>query len=146
MKVKFRAFVNADVLTVREKMDYALTESTRGIVAYNAESAETLAIFLAEGWTETSASVHQVILNSMVIRHGWFEEIASFMFTVAERKKLFTIVPDNHVKAIKLNGKLGFTQVARLQEAYAVGVDYLLLELKRENCPYWGQPALRKVG
>ena len=38
MNVKFRAFVPADVLTVREHMPYALTESTTGIVAYDPDT------------------------------------------------------------------------------------------------------------
>lgn len=145
MKVKFRCFVSADVLTIKSVMPYALTEATRGIVAYNADTAETLAIFVAEDWTQTAASVHQVILNSMVLRHGWFEEIAQYMFTEAGRKKLFAVVPDTHTKALRLNEKLGFTQVARLEDAVAEGIDYLVLELKRENCPFWVQPALQKV-
>lgn len=145
VKVKFRAFAPADVLTIRQKMPYAMTEVTTGIVAYNADTAETLAIFVAEDWTSNAANVHQVILNSMVLRHGWFEEIADFMFTRAGRKKMFAVVPDGHTKALSLNEKIGFTQVARLEDAVADGIDYLILELKRENCPYWVQPALQKV-
>ena len=145
MKVQFRSFVPADVLTVRKKMAYTLTESTRGIVAYDTETAETLAVFLAEGWTQNVAVVHQVILKTMVLRHGWFEEISEYMFTYAARKKLYTLVPSNHKKALSLNAKLGFKQIARLEDAISDGVDNLVLELKREDCPYWGQPALRKV-
>jgi hypothetical protein len=145
MKVRFRAFVPADVLTVREHMPYALTEATTGIVAYNPDTTETLAVFVAEDWTQTSVSVHQVIVKTMVLRHGWLQEIADFIFTKAGRKKMYAVVPDVHAKAISLNEKIGFQQVARLDDAVAEGIDYLVMELKRENCPYWVQPALQKV-
>jgi len=145
VNVHFRPFYPEDVLTVRSQMPYAMTEATRGIVAYDADTSETLAVFVAEDWTQTACSVHQVILKSMVLRHGWFEEIADYMFTRAERKKLFAVVPDVHEKALRLNEKLGFRQVARLEDAVAEGIDYIVLELKREDCPYWVQPALRKV-
>ena len=145
MKVKFRAFVPVDAVTVRTKMPYAMTEATTGIVAYEADTSETLAVFLAEDWTQTAVSVHQVILNTMVLRHRWLEEIGHYVFTQAGRKKMFAVVPDNHAKALSLNEKIGFERVARLEDAYAEGVDYIVMELKRENCPYWVPSALEQV-
>lgn len=145
MKVRFRAFTPADVASVRLKMAYALTESTRGIVAYDPDTAETLAVFIAEGWTDSSVSVHQIIFKTMVLRHGWLEEIATFIFTTAARKKMYGMVPASNHKAISLNEKIGFKQVARLEQAVDENTDYIIMELKREDCPYWKQPALRKV-
>lgn len=145
MKVDFRPFAPVDVHTVRQKMPYSLNESTRGIVAYDPDTTETLAIFLAEDWTQTSVSVHQVILKTMVIRHGWFEAIADYVYTQAGRKKMFAVVPDNNPRAISLNEKIGFEQVARLTDAYAEGVDYVVMEMPREKCNFWVQPKLKKV-
>lgn len=145
MNVRFRALVPSDLLTVREKMPYAMTESTRGIVAYDMDTAATLAVFIMDGWTRSAAQVHQVILKSMVIRHGWFEEVAQFMFTTAARRKVYATVPETHAKALSLNAKLGFEQVARLEDGWDVGVDYLVLELKREQCPYWKPAPLAMV-
>lgn len=136
--------MSADLLTVREKMPYEPTASTRGLVAYD-WGGETAAVFLMDSWTRTSAQVHQVILKSMVIRHGWFEEVARYMFTTAARKRVYATVPDNHPKALALNEKLGFEQVARLTDGWDEGVDYLVLELTRENCPYWVPAKLAKV-
>jgi len=137
MNIQFRAFVPADLKTVLEAMPYAMTTATTGIVAYDVDTAETAAICLCEAWTATSLQIHQIILKTMVIRHGWFEEVARYVFTAAGRKIVYGIVPDNNPKALNLNEKLGFTEVVRLEDAYAEGVDYILMELKRENCPYW---------
>ena len=145
MNVQFRAFAPCDVQTVRSKMPYAMTEHTKGIVAYNADTAETLAVFMAEDWTKTSVSVHQVILNSMVLRHRWFETIADFIYTQAGRKKMFAVVPDNNARAISLNEKIGFHQVARLEDAVDEGIDYIVMEMSREDCNFWVQPAQQKV-
>ena len=145
MKVHFRAFAPCDLVTVRQKMPYAMTEHTKGIVAYNADTAETLAVFMAEDWTKTSVSVHQVILNSMVLRHRWFETIADFIYTQAGRKKMFAVVPDNNARALSLNEKIGFHQVARLEDAVDEGIDYIVMEMSREDCNFWVQPAQQKV-
>jgi hypothetical protein len=145
MNVKFRALCPSDLLTVRQHMPYAATESTRGIVAYDMDTAETLAVFLMDSWTKTAAQVHQVILKTFVIRHGWFEEIARFMYGTAGRKKVYATVPDTHARALSLNEKIGFEQVARLSDAWDEGVDYLVLEMTRENCKYWVPDKLRLV-
>lgn len=145
MNVRFRSMVPADLQTVRQHMPYAATETTRGVVAYDLDTAETLAVFMADSWTPTCAQVHQVILKSMVIRHGWFEEVANYLFTKAGRKKVYATVPDGHRKALSLNAKLGFEQVARLTDGWDDGIDYLVLELKRENCPYWVPAKQQKV-
>jgi len=145
VNVQFRALCPSDLLTVRQHMPYAATETTRGIVAYDIDTAETLAIFLMDGWTQTAAQVHQVILKTMVIRHGWFEEVARFMYSTAGRKKVYATVPDNHSRALSLNEKIGFEQVARLNDAWDEGVDYLVLEMTRENCKYWVPDKLRLV-
>ena len=145
MSVRFRSFVPADMVTVRQHMPYALTEATAGVVAYDDVSHETWAILLAENWTATSVTVHQVIIKPMVLRRGWFETIADYLFTRAARKKLYGLVPSNNWRALSLNEKAGFVEVARLEDAYADGVDYVIMELRRENCPFWQAPPLQKV-
>lgn len=145
LKVKFRAFVPADLLTVQKQLPYAMTQTTTGIVAYDPDEAETLAVFLADGWTQTSMMVHWVVLNPVVFRHKFIEEIASFGFTKAGRKKMYALIADNNRRSITVCEKIGFQQVSRLEDAVSEGVDYLVFELKRENCPYWVQPALQKV-
>lgn len=145
MKLKIREFFPSDVYTMRQHMPYALTESTRGIVGYDADTSETLAIFIGEDWTQTAVNVHIVVVKSMVLRHGWLEAMGDYMFTRAARKKLFAVVPDVHAKSLRFIDKLGFKQVARLEDAVAEGIDYLVMELKREDYPYWVQPAHQKV-
>ena len=137
MNVKFRNLVAADFLTIRQFMAFAPSVGARGIVAYNSETAETLAIVVAQDWTQTSCQVHQVILNPFVLRHGWFEEVASYLFNTAGRKKLYGLVPSNNARALSVNEKCGFAEVALLEDAFADGVDYIVMELKPENCPYW---------
>ena len=105
MKVYFRAFAEVDVATIQKRMPFALSTNSTGIVAYDALTAETLALLVAQDWTETCCNVHQVILKTMVLRHGWLEEIAKWLFTDAHRLKVFALVPSNNKQALKLNKK-----------------------------------------
>lgn len=137
MNVKFRAMVPSDMYYFKQRLDFAASEDMRGLVAYDMDTAKTLAIFVMHDWTATSASVHQVIFNTLVLRHKWLEEVAHFMFDIAARLKVYGLVPDNNVKALSMNEKIGFEEVARLEDAVDIGVDYIVMELRRENCRYW---------
>jgi hypothetical protein len=145
VKVKFRTFVEADLLTIRQRMPFSHSENSAGIVAYDPETHETLAVLVAQEWTYTCCYVHQVILKTFVIRHGWFEEVAKWLFTQANRLKLFALVPSDNTMATKLNTKLGFKELIRLEQAYDHDTDFILMELKREECPYWIQPEMAEV-
>jgi hypothetical protein len=135
----------ADLETVLKHMPYSVTQTTTGMVAYDDNTAETVAIFLCEGWTKTSVQVHQVIINPMVLRHGFFEECARYVFTIAARKTMYGLVPSNNAKALSVNEKIGFTEIAILEDAYDEGIDYILMELKRDNCNFWVLPEELKV-
>jgi hypothetical protein len=137
VNVQYRQLAMADIEAVVDVLSLSPTLDTSGIVAYDPVSHETLAVFIAQDWTTTSVQVHQAVHNPVVFRHKWLEEIASYIFTQAGRLKMYGLVPSNNENAISVNLKIGFKEMVRLEDAYDVGVDYVLMELKREDCPYW---------
>ena len=72
----------------------------------------------------------------MVLRHQFLDCCFDFMFNHQKVARIYGLVPSNNQKAVKFNKHLGFTVKATLEEAFEVGVDYLLMELKRENCSF----------
>ncbi len=126
-------------------MPFALSTNSAGIVAYDVETGETAAILIAQDWTVTTCQVHQVILKTMVLRHRWLEEIGTWLFTNSYRLKLYALVPGDNAMALKLNAKMGFKELIRLEDAYDHGVDFVLMELRREDCPYWIQPEMQEA-
>lgn len=144
MNVSYRPLNPMDYPFIKELLPLAITTDTTGIVASNTDNGEVLAIFVCQDWTPTSVQVHQTILNPMVLRHGYFEECAYYIFTLAGRLKMYGLVPDNNKKALSVNEKIGFKEIARLEDACDVGVDYILMELKRDECVYW-KPASQKA-
>ena len=145
MNVKFRQLLPRDLITVNQFMPFTGSPHTRGITAVDANRGEPVAFFIAQEWTHTAAQVHQVIIKSMVIRHGWFEEIANWMFNEAQRIKLVGLVPSDKQMALKLNKKLGFKELCRIKDGYDRGIDYIVMELNREDCPYWKPLEKREV-
>jgi hypothetical protein len=137
VNVSFRSLSPADLMDVAEELALSPTIDTTGIVAYDPDTHETLAVFACMDWTMTSVQVHQVVRNKMVFKHEWLETIAEYVFTKCGRRKMYGLVPSSNIKAQTVNHKIGFTEIVRLEDAYDVGIDYVVMELKRENCPYW---------
>ena len=124
-----------DVLNLT--LPLALQEDTRGVVCVDDDTGEVYGGVVCEDWTSTVCCVHIVITHRRALREGIHSAAASYVFTQAGRLKMLGYVPADNEKALKLNKHLGFTELVRIEDGYKLGVDYVLMELKRENCPYW---------
>ena len=145
MRVLFRPFAPADLLTIKQAMPFSASENQNGIVAYNADTFETLAVLVAQEWTFNACFVHWVVLDKFVFKHGFIEEIANWLFTIANRKKLYALVQSDNKNSLSVCEKMGFREKVVLEEAVDDGIDFVLLEVKREDCPYWTQPEMAEV-
>lgn len=147
MKVKFRNFVPADIFTVRNHMPFSQSENTVGMVAYDLETARTVGMIIAQEFTKTSCMVHILILNPMLLRpkYRFIWSAGEWLFGKAKLKKLFALVIDTNWKSRNLCEKIGFKEKAVLEDAVDEGVDFILLELKRDECNFWQEREMEKV-
>jgi hypothetical protein len=111
-------------------------EDTGGIMAIDSTTNSTVGACIMDNWTQNSVQCHFMISSPMVLRHGFLEDCFDFMFNSMGVSSVYGLVPANNLKAVKLNTNMGFTIKATMEEAYEVGVDYLLMELKRVNCRF----------
>ena len=128
-------------------MPFAFSETTAGMVAADKDTGRTLGIVIAQEWTPTSCMVHQLIITPMILRpkYKFLWNVGEWLFGKAGLKKIYGLVPETNWKALNINEKMGFTEVARLEDAYDHGVDYILMELKAENAVHWQAPEMEKV-
>ena len=70
-------------------------------------------------------------------------EMADWLFIKADKQKVIGLVPADNLKAIKLNRHIGFKEVYRISEGFAEGVDYILMQLNREDCKYLSEQLRR---
>lgn len=52
---------------------------------------------------------------------------------------MHSLVPANNTKALSVDKKIGFKEVTRLKDAFKQGVDYVLLEMRKEDCKYFNE-------
>ena len=109
-------------------------KDSQGIVAYDERGIQ--AVCVADSFTVDACSVHIAIDSPFVIRAGFFNEVARHLFIQCNRGRIFGLVPSNNEKAIKLDTHMGFREVSRIPDAYAEGVDYIVMRMDRATSPW----------
>ncbi|MDB4312049.1 hypothetical protein N9937_01335 [bacterium] len=108
-------------------------QDTRGIVAVR--KGKFVAGCVYDNWTNGSVTCHHIIVEPTVIRHGWLEAIHTAAFGEA-RKVILGLVAGNNAAALKFNKHMGFTEICRIKDGWDIGVDNVVMEMRREDCPY----------
>jgi RimJ/RimL family protein N-acetyltransferase len=135
MNVEFRFIVGAADWGIKTNVE-GLTKfsATNGIIAVDLDTGEIVGACMMDHWTPNSVHAHLTILDSDVMKHGFGECVSNYMFNTRGVARVYGIVPANNEKALQITKYIGFTVKTVLEEAFAVGVDYMFLELTRANC------------
>ena len=140
MTTKFRAMqTQEDWKWIWDRAHPLQCRDTAGIVAYDDETGKIQAACVFDSFTIDACSVHFAIDNPFVIRSGFLHEVARHLFINCDRKRIFGLIPSNNEKAHKLDLHIGFREVARIPDAYAEGVDYIVVRMDRETSR-WLEP------
>jgi hypothetical protein len=137
--VAFDPFVHLEY--ARTVLQVPISQYTKGIVAVDA-SGKPCAVVLLDNWTPTAVTGHVAIENPMAMRK-LHKELFKYVFVDCGKKMLMGVTPSNNEKALKFNAHIGLTEIARIKDAYDVGVDQVVIQLLREDCKYITQ--LREV-
>ncbi len=140
MNLVIRAMVGSeDWPWINRQVGIIQCEDTQGIVAVDADLGyERVGACVLDNITPTSVQAHFMITSPMVLRHRFLQTCFSHVFNRLGKTVMYGLVPANNEKALRLNKKMGFTEAIRLKGAYTADVDYVLMELRKENCRYLG--------
>lgn len=112
------------------------SENMGGIVVIDTDTGTPQAAALYEDWSATSCVMSVIIDNPMVLRHGFLETAFHFVFNTSGRIKAFARIASKNKRSLNFVKKLGFTQVAVLEDGCELGNDWIIFELKKEDCRY----------
>lgn len=118
----------------RLTLDVPISTFTRGIVAIG-DNGLPCAIVLLDHFTETAVTGHIAVQNVMALRKLHLETF-KYVFLSLDKRMFLGITPSNNTKAIKLHQHFGFTEIARIKDAYDVGVDQIVFQMLRKDCKY----------
>lgn len=145
MNITYSAFLSSDWPWIQSHVGIIKCSDTSGVVAIDDDTGELVAACVLDNFTENSVQAHLILANPMVIRHQFFETAFDCIFNVCGKKAVYAVVPADNVKALKLNKHLGFEIKAVMADAWADGVDCILIEMRRENCRFLSENKLSEV-
>jgi len=138
VNVQFRALDGPrDWSWITERVTLLQTADTKGVVACDQDTGRVLAAVVFDSWTHTAVRVHPVIENKMVLRHGFLEACADYVFTLCGRKVVLGLLPANRQAAMRFGRRLGFTTHCVVPDGVMDGVGLVVMSLRRENCRFW---------
>lgn len=137
MSYTFLPLSSATWPTVATVLGLRPTLDTRGIMARNNKTGEIDAVVVFQNFTHSSAQVHQMIENPMVLRHGFFTEVVEYIYNTAGLKVMIGLVPSDNERALRFNEKLGFSETHRIKDGFNEGVDMVVMEARREDLARW---------
>jgi RimJ/RimL family protein N-acetyltransferase len=132
--VGFRAFVGSeDWAWVCEHNPILRVEDTSGIICYDEITDEKLGAAIFDNWTQNSVQMH-VVGNFRAFKHGLMKEFTRYIFNDCDKEVIYAFIPSDNVRSRRLATRMNFTVLAVLKNGYKKGVDYLMVELKKEHC------------
>ena len=119
---------------LKVRAECAMTDDMNGIVCYRDDNL--VAAVGLESWSHNSVTIHIVIEDPLVFKHRYAEEVFKYIFEDCDRGLVIGVTPANNEKALAFNRHIGLTEIYRIADGYDVGIDYVVQELRKENCRY----------
>lgn len=140
--ITLRALRSDDWPWVKAEASPVLCQDTDGIVAVRGDQLLAAAIF--DSFSANSCLAHIVVKDPMVLRHGFLETGFRFVFEFKNRGLMTGLTPADNEAALRFNKKIGFREVYRIPEGYRVGIDYVLQEMRKDECR-WLRPIKQRA-
>ena len=128
------AATQADKRLFQERTGYLVGDNFRGIKAVDG-LGKTLAVTGYDHWTPSSVQMHIWIGNPLVLKgYDYLRESFSYPFEHCGKILAVGVTPSDLPKALKFNKHIGFREVARIKDAWDVGIDMVITEMRPEWC------------
>lgn len=121
---------------ISKRADPTLTENTKGIVAVDTKVDRIVAMAVFDTWTHNSVQIHWAIDNPLILRHGFIQECFNYVFNTCDKGIMLATIPSDNAKSLKLSSHIGLDVVHTIKDGFNKGVDYILMEMRKENCKW----------
>lgn len=144
MKLEFRAFDGpSDWGWICQKVAMIRCQDTSGITVVDTETNTTVAMFVTDHWMPNSVQIHVAIGEHEVMRvhhEQMINEVFDYIFNVRDKRFIYAWMVSSNKEAKSFAERLGFTEMARLPEAYDDENDFLMMGVDREDCGHMYTP------
>lgn len=122
---------------IRQRVSVLHVEDTCGIMAIDKAKNKTVGCILFDNFLYKSCQATIILESPMVLRSGILDKALDFVFNGIKRDYIFCSIPEINKKSLRLCEHLGGTQKMRIPQGYRKDVDFVVYEIKKDNCPYF---------
>ena len=109
-----------------------LTANARGIQATDSRG-KVRGVVAYDAWTENAVQAH-MWTDSAIVWRSLLPAVFAYPFLEAGKGLLLGIIPADNLKSSEMAHRLGFRLAHRVRDGWAVGVDLLCFEMRRDEC------------
>lgn len=124
---------------VANKLHCHLVEDSGGLVAIDRRTGFYCAVVVFDSFTDAACCCHIAIDNPLVLRHRFLQIAARAVFVYRDLRVVISLTASDNTKALKFNRHAGWTEIYRVRDGVSPGVDAVVQEMRRENCPWLGE-------
>lgn len=124
---------HGQALTFLRTISYSPTSGFKGIVQVN-DWLEIAAAVGYDNWTVNSVQMHVWVPRPKELSRKFVQEAFRYPMEFAGKGLVVGLTPSNNAAALHFNRKIGFKEVYRMRDAWDVGVDIVIQEMRKENC------------
>lgn len=133
----------SDIAWATEHSGASIPPDSVGIKAVDSQGRIRGTVFYAE-WTETSVQAHMAV-DTPIAWRALLPEVFRYPFVQCGRRLLMGTIAGDNRKSLILARHLGFEVTYRIRDAKAVGVDLVLVEMRREDCRWLSDNPCRSL-
>lgn len=85
-------------------------------------------------WTPNSVQMHIWIPHPERVTRSFIQEGFRYPFLMCGRGLVVGLTPSNNSAALHFNRRVGFKEVYRMKDAWDLGTDVVVQEMRREDC------------
>ena len=123
-----------ELIWLKQRAECNITDDMNGLSCYRDNTL--VGVVGLESWSYNSVTIHLAIEDPLALKHGFQEEVFNYIFNTCDKGLVIGITPANNDRALKFNKNIGLVELYRIKDAYDVGIDYVVQQLRKENCRY----------
>jgi len=121
-------------LWIKNLAECVWCEDTKGLVAW--KNGKIVGAVALDSWSYNAVNIHIALEDSHIMRHGFPEAVFGYIFDTCDKGVVIGVTAASNERALRFNKRVGLEELYRVKDGYNIGVDYVIQELRKEDCKY----------
>jgi RimJ/RimL family protein N-acetyltransferase len=128
--------IETDWSSIKKEIGIPLVEDLSGLFFFDKETGKRWGVVVLHTWQGKSVQAHVIVWDRAVLKEGGVEILNDYVFNQCGVDYMYSTVLSTNEKALKFDKRMGAKEMGRMPNAYAEGVDIVMMSLSKADCNY----------